>query len=234
MRQALRPPRTCKPRWRKRRAPRPSGRARRQNCAPTAARPTASTRRSCCAARSRAWSSSASSIPARNCGPTLRRQAGCSWSPIRRISGSSYVSEKDLDAVRPGAEVRLATGASGDERAHGRITHVADVVDPQTRTIKVRGTVKNSERRLKAEMFVSAEIKVPAGIGLLIPAKAVYLRGEQYFVFVEAGPGTFVRKAVRLAPATDGTSLVLEGISATDKVVTDGNLLLERVLASKD
>jgi cobalt-zinc-cadmium efflux system membrane fusion protein len=144
------------------------------------------------------------------------------------------VSEKDLNAVRLGAEVRLATGASGDERAHGRIAHVADVVDPQTRTVKVRGTVKNSERRLKAEMFVTAEIKVPAGIGLLVPGKAVYLRGEQYFVFVEAGPGTFVRKAVRVGPATDGYSLVLEGISATDKVVTDGNLLLERVLASKD
>jgi len=83
-------------------------------------------------------------------------------------------------------------------------------------------------------MFVTAEIKVPAGIGLLIPGKAVYLRGEQYFVFVEAGPGTFVRKAVRVGPPTDGYSLVLEGISATDKVVTDGNLLLERVLASKD
>jgi len=144
------------------------------------------------------------------------------------------VSEKDLNAVRLGAEVRLATGASGDERAYGRITHVADVVDPQTRTVKVRGTVKNSERRLKAEMFVTAEIKVPAGIGLLIPGKAVYLRGEQYFVFVEAGPGTFVRKAVRVGPPTDGYALVLEGISATEKVVTDGNLLLERVLASKD
>ena len=72
------------------------------------------------------------------------------------------VSEKDLNAVRRGAEVRLATGALGDERAHGGITHVADVVDPQTRTVKVRGTVKNSERRLKAEMFVTAEIKVPA------------------------------------------------------------------------
>src|SRR5882762_5164283 len=144
------------------------------------------------------------------------------------------VSEKDLNAVRLGAEVGLATGASGDERAYGRITHIADVVDPQTRTVKVRGTVKNSERRLKAEMFVTGEIRVPAGIGLLIPGKAVYLRGEQYFVFVEAGPGTFVRKAVRLGPATDGYSLVLEGISATDKVVTDGSLLLERVLASKD
>src|SRR3989475_220109 len=83
------------------------------------------------------------------------------------------VSDKDLGAVRPGVQVNLSTAALGDERVAGRITHVADVVDPQTRTIKVRGTVANAERRLKAEMFVTGDIKVPAGIGLLVPGKAV-------------------------------------------------------------
>src|SRR5467141_3615538 len=144
------------------------------------------------------------------------------------------VSDKDLGAVRPGVEVNLSTAALGDERVAGRITHVADVVDPQTRTIKVRGTVANAERRLKAEMFVTGEIRAPAGIGLLVPGKAVYLRGEQYFVFVDAGNGRFERRAVRLGAASNGYSLILEGIGANDQVVTDGSLLLERVLASKD
>jgi len=144
------------------------------------------------------------------------------------------VSDKDLGAVRPGVQVSLSTAALGDERVAGRITHVADVVDPQTRTIKVRGTVANAERRLKAEMFVTGDIKVPAGIGLLVPGKAVYLRGEQYFVFVDAGNGRFERRAVRLGAASNGYSLILEGIGANDKVVTDGSLLLERVLASTD
>ena len=144
------------------------------------------------------------------------------------------VSDKDLVAVRPGIEVSLSTAALGDERVAGRITYVADVVDPQTRTIKVRGTLANAERKLKAEMFVTGEIRVPAGIGLLVPGKAVYLRGEQYFVFVDAGNSRFERRAVRLGTASNGYSLILEGIGANDKVVTEGSLLLERVLASKD
>ena len=144
------------------------------------------------------------------------------------------VSDKDLGAVRPGVEVSLSSAALGDERVAGRITYVADVVDPQTRTIKVRGTIANAGRKLKAEMFVTGEIRVPAGIGLLVPGKAVYLRGEQYFVFVDAGNGRFERRAVRLGAASNGYSLILEGIGANDKVVTDGSLLLERVLASKD
>ena len=143
------------------------------------------------------------------------------------------VSDKDLGAVRPGIEVSLSTAALGDERVAGRITHVADIVDPQTRTIKVRGALANAERKLKAEMFVTGEIRVPAEIGLLVPGKAVYLRGEQYFVFVDAGNSRFERRAVRLGAASNGYSLILEGIGANDKVVTEGSLLLEGVLASK-
>jgi cobalt-zinc-cadmium efflux system membrane fusion protein len=107
-------------------------------------------------------------------------------------------------------------------------------VDPQTRTVKVRGAVESSDPRLKAEMFVTAELKVPEAKGLVVPARAVYLRGEQYFVFVDAGAGRYVRRAVKLGPASDGAQVVLAGLEPAEKVVVDGNLLLEKILASKD
>ena len=70
--------------------------------------------------------------------------------------------------------------------------------------------------------------------GILVPARAIYLRGEQYFAFVDAGNGRFVRRAVRLGPAYDGYQVVLEGLTANDQVVVEGNLLLEKILAAKD
>lgn len=144
------------------------------------------------------------------------------------------VAEKDLGELRPGVVVQLGSASLGDDRVQGRVVHIADVVDPQTRTVKVRGTVDSADPRLKAEMFVTAELKVPSAKGLLIPARAVYLRGEQYFVFVDAGGGRYVRKAVKVGSATDGFQVVLEGLQPDEKVVVDGNLLLEKILASKD
>jgi multidrug efflux pump subunit AcrA (membrane-fusion protein) len=67
-----------------------------------------------------------------------------------------------------------------------------------------------------------------------VPARAVYLRGEQYFVFVDAGAGRYVRRSVKLGPAGDGMQVVLAGLEPAEKVVIDGNLLLEKILASKD
>ncbi len=143
-------------------------------------------------------------------------------------------AEADLAGVVAGAEVRIGATVLGDERVAGRVVHVADLVDPQTRTVKLRGVVDNAARRLKSEMFVTAELTVPAAKGVLVPAKAVYLRGERYFLFVDAGGGRFVRRTVKLGPAQDAQQVVNEGVAEGEKVVTEGNLLLERLLAEKD
>src|SRR5439155_14359942 len=100
--------------------------------------------------------------------------------------------------------------------------------------VKVRGAVDNADERLKAEMFTVAELRVPAPGGYLVPSRAIYLRGEQYFVFVDEGHGRYARHAIVPGPISDGYQTVLGGIAASDKVVVDGNLLLERLLASKD
>ena len=144
------------------------------------------------------------------------------------------VSEQDIGRVKPGTQVTLSTASLGDERVAGRLVQVADVVDPQTRTVKVRGTVENPDGRLKAEMFAVAELRLPAEGGYLVPSRAVYLKGEQTFVFIDEGGGRYARRAIIPGPISDGYQVILGGIGATDKVVVDGNLLLERLLASKD
>ena len=144
------------------------------------------------------------------------------------------VAEADIGAVRTGAEVQIGATMLGDATLPGRITNVADFVDPQTRTVKVRGTVDNAERRVKAETYITAQLRVPASRGFVVPSEAVYLRGEQHYVFVDAGDGRYVRKPVRLGPTSNGHQVVLDGVTAEERVVVDGSLLLERLLASRD
>ena len=144
------------------------------------------------------------------------------------------VAEGDIGMVRAGATVQIGATMLGGETVTGKITHVADFVDPLSRTVKVRGTLENSKRSAKAEMFVTAELKVPAVRGFIVPTKSVYLRGEQNYVFVDAGGGRYMRRPVRLGPTSNGHQVVLEGLAADEKVVVDGSLLLERLLAAKD
>ena len=144
------------------------------------------------------------------------------------------VTEKDIGSVKPGTEVKIASTSLGEDRVTGKIVHVADVVDPQTRTVKVRGTIEQPDERLKAEMYIVAKQHLAATTGVLVPASAMYLRGEKYFVFVDEGGGRFVRRAVQPGTMSDGQQVILDGLAAGQRVVVDGNLLLERLIAAKD
>jgi cobalt-zinc-cadmium efflux system membrane fusion protein len=83
-------------------------------------------------------------------------------------------------------------------------------------------------------MFIAAELALPSGGELVVPAKAVYLRGEQHFVFIDAGGGKFVRRAVHLGPTSQNQQVILEGVTGTDKIVIDGSLLLQQLLGAKE
>ena len=144
------------------------------------------------------------------------------------------VAEADIGAVRSGAEVSIRASALGDRRIMGRLAHIADLVDPQTRTVKAQGTVDNADHRLKAEMFITAELRIVSSKGLLVPASAVYLRNDRNYVFVDAGNGRYVRKPVKIASRYDDRQVVVDGLGPADRVVVSGGLLLEKILAEKN
>jgi membrane fusion protein, heavy metal efflux system len=141
-------------------------------------------------------------------------------------------TEQDLRSVRVGATLTLRTQIDSDEAFIGRVETVADFVDPNSRTIKVRGTVDNAQRLLKAEMFVSVELPGPPQSGVDVPSEAVFLKGDKHYVFVEETRGAYLRREVQVGPEHDGKTLVTGGLESGQKVVTDGGLLLDQMIAA--
>jgi cobalt-zinc-cadmium efflux system membrane fusion protein len=143
------------------------------------------------------------------------------------------VAEQDLPLFKPGLEVVVRSRAFADEVFRGKVELVSDQIDPATRMVRVRAAVENPQRRLKAEMLVSVELSPASTTGLEVPAKAVFLKGEQHFVFREEGRGKFSRQPVKIGPERDGQMLILDGLKPGERVVSDGCLLLEQVLAAE-
>jgi len=107
---------------------------------------------------------------------------------------------------------------------------VSEFIDPATRTVKIRGTVENSERLLKAEMFVSVNLPADDAPAATVPSKAVFLNGEKHFVFVQGNPGTFERKEVKIGSEQEGRIPIIAGLQPGEQVVTEGCVLLQQVL----
>jgi cobalt-zinc-cadmium efflux system membrane fusion protein len=139
------------------------------------------------------------------------------------------VPEAGAAALQTNQEVLVRARSLPGQVFHGRIEIIGEGLDATTRTIKARCVVDNAEKHLRAEMYVTAAISGDAG-GVDVPTRAVFSRNDEHYVFVETRPGQFTRRAVKLGPESDDRSMIVSGLSANERVVTDGCLLLEAML----
>ncbi|MFS8974087.1 efflux RND transporter periplasmic adaptor subunit [Cupriavidus necator] len=139
-------------------------------------------------------------------------------------------SEADLSLFKPGVSVQLSTAAYPGETFAGTVVKIADYVDPTARSIKVRLAVPNPDRRLKAEMFVTAKLPAASFKGISVPSKAVFLADNRNYVFVRTAANSFERRQVSVGVTMPGTSEILEGVKDGETVVTEGNLYLQDIL----
>jgi cobalt-zinc-cadmium efflux system membrane fusion protein len=142
------------------------------------------------------------------------------------------VTEMHLPLVQTGQELVIRSRAFPERVFKGRVEMVGDSLDPTTRTVRARGAVENGERLLKAEQYVSVEIPDTVPNSLQVPSKAVFLRDNQYCVFVQTGAGQFQRKAVKLGSEREGKVAVLDGLKRGQRLVTEGCLLLQSLMDS--
>ena len=142
-------------------------------------------------------------------------------------------NEADLPQLRRGLPFTLSARAYPGQEFHGQLEVVSESLAPATRTIKVRGSVDNAARQLKAEMFVSVEIEGEEKPGLNVPAKAVFLKGDKHYLYVEEARGEFQRREIQAGPEHDGKIVVLDGLQPGQRVVADGAMLLEQIFVSE-
>jgi cobalt-zinc-cadmium efflux system membrane fusion protein len=136
------------------------------------------------------------------------------------------IFERDLHLVQPGQKAEATTTAYPDQRFVAHVERLSDVVDPATRTVKVRFLVSNPEGHLKPEMFASVSLFLnEARPTLTVPPQAVFTEGGRTFAYVKTGEREFTRRSIETAPH-DGALQVLSGLQAGESVVSDGALML--------
>ncbi len=161
-------------------------------------------------------------------------QAGPGVPPLFVVSdpGMLWVQidarESEAGTLRPGAMFRLMVPALPGETFEGRVTAAADFIDPNTRTIKIRGVVPNPERKLKAEMLATARVERTLGSGVIVPAQAVLLNGTGHSIMVEVQPGVFEPREVTLGYQGPKEVVVTRGLEAGERIASENVLLLAR------
>ncbi|MGB9070829.1 MAG: efflux RND transporter periplasmic adaptor subunit [Candidatus Acidiferrales bacterium] len=139
------------------------------------------------------------------------------------------IYEQDLAAAKIGEDAQVTLNAYPGQHWSGHVSVVSGAVDPNTRTLRVRVVLPNSDGRIKPQMFGSIRLVKSSAPGILVPAMAVIREGSDAWVFVAKGNDRFERRTVQIGRSVDGSLEIAAGVKAGETIVTDGSLLLRSV-----
>jgi len=151
----------------------------------------------------------------------------------KRLWAMIDLPERNLSKVEPGHPVAVEVDAWPGERFAGTIEKVGETVDPATRRIQVRCSVPNPEKKLKPEMY--ARVTLLADVNqraLRVPNSALITDGMYSHVFVEKSAGVFEKRRLSLRLQDRNFSYVASGLSAGERIVSSGALLLNSELSA--
>ena len=137
------------------------------------------------------------------------------------------VYESELRFVTENMPATLKLNAFPNREFKGKVVFIDPLLDPQTRTVKVRLTFPNPEGDLRPEMFGEVVLSGAPRDGLSIPADAVIDSGTEKLVFVAIGEGKFQPRTVKLGESDGNRVEVLSGLTLGERVVTRANFLVD-------
>jgi cobalt-zinc-cadmium efflux system membrane fusion protein len=144
------------------------------------------------------------------------------------------VYEQDLGLVVPGADVLVRVPAYPGEAFRGTISHLGEVVDPSTRTVKLRCVLPNADQRLKPEMFARVELVDTGGRKTIeVPSAAVLYDSDHASVIVYGADEVFRLRTVEVGPEAGGKVRIVSGLTAGEKIVTEGALFLKHEIENR-
>ena len=139
--------------------------------------------------------------------------------------------EADLPWLHAGLSVDITTPSLPGRTLTGKITFVDPNFDEATRSTKVRvelpNPIEGGQRLLSRRVFADAVVRAYAPQALAVPSSAVLETGRTALVYADLGDGNYQRREIKTGRRGDNTVEILGGLAGGDRVVTQGNLLID-------
>jgi len=146
---------------------------------------------------------------------------------LAKVQVVADVYERDLGLFKIGQSATVTVESYPGVTFPAVIAAIGDVVDPTTRTIKVRAIVNNEDLRLKPEMFARLNVKLTTDLPYpLIPQEAVLeINGKMYVYVMHIDHPQ--KREVKIGHPSGEKVAVLDGLTPGERIVTKGAVLLK-------
>ena len=134
-----------------------------------------------------------------------------------------FLPERDSSRVATGAPADVRVAPFPEQSFRAEVTLVSPTIDPVTRTLRVKGVLRNEDGRLRPGLFANVDLGIAIREGVaMIPEESVLQRADGAIAFRIGATGHAERRVVKLGAIHDGKIEVAEGLAVGDRVVVRG------------
>ena len=153
--------------------------------------------------------------------------------PLLTVADLSHVwvmadlYEMDMTRVHVGDAARFTTDAMPGRFFDGRVEFIYPTISSETRTLKARLALANSDGALRPGMYGRVAVSAHGARALSIPAEAVVNAGQHSYVFIAHAGGRFEPRMVWTGVPEGDRIQILKGVAEGDTVVSSASFLID-------
>jgi Cu(I)/Ag(I) efflux system membrane fusion protein len=149
-------------------------------------------------------------------------------SDISTLWNIADVYESDASHIRVGERATLALASYPDQTFPATVSLIYPVVNPQSRTVKVRLTVNNADDKLKPNMYTETVFQRKKDKSLTVPVSAVLITGKRNLVYIKTEhENHFEAREIGIGTRFNGKYEVTWGLVEGEEVVSEGGYLID-------
>ncbi|WP_019275420.1 efflux RND transporter periplasmic adaptor subunit [Vibrio coralliilyticus] len=155
-------------------------------------------------------------------------QAVISAGPLNNVWVDAEVFERQAQWIKAGSEASMTLDAIPGNEWQGKVDYVYPILDPNTRTLRVRLKFPNPDGELKPNMFANIALQpVSEESVLTIPKSAVIRSGGMARIVLAEGQGKYRSARIETGREAGDRVEVLQGLTQDDQVVTSAHFMLD-------
>lgn len=140
----------------------------------------------------------------------------------------AQVKEKDIRYIHEGDDLHIHMPAFPESPSiKGKVFHVDESVDEDTRSIKVLVVCDNKDRLFKIGMYTTVHFWDKPSDCIIIPEKALLQDEKSSYIFNQIGPDTYLKTAVEVEVIKDGRAVITKGLKKGDKIISEGGYYIK-------
>jgi cobalt-zinc-cadmium efflux system membrane fusion protein len=146
---------------------------------------------------------------------------------IDEVFVSANVYETDISKLSLGMPAEIEILSYPGKLFSGKIDKILNILDPETKTLKIRVRLPNPGFALKPEMAATIHIRHIEQIQRpSIPAEAVVFAQSKYFAMVFHEKDSIETRVIQPLKTTGGTTFIEAGLQPGEKVIHKNALLV--------